>query len=251
VESPETTDEAREPNPLDEQPTHIGPGAAGVPLLVLHPCAAEVRGAGVGGFYHVVIHLPNEPEFARVLGRIAIRREPVAPTDHLMSKALYLNDPDGIGLELTLETPERGEIPGPGGMRPRPDGQAAGRRGPRPPAALRHENRTRPSARVRSRAVFRLLRMASASKGAASPPGIGSADLHTGGAFKHRMAINVWHDQVLPSGDIRIPGLRHFTLVFDSPARLTKALSRVGVSGESEGAAVVRDPVGSEMRLSA
>ena len=32
---------------------------------------------------------------------------PQSPTDHIFSKATYLNDPDGILLEVTLETPER------------------------------------------------------------------------------------------------------------------------------------------------
>src|SRR5262245_50059261 len=76
-------------------------------LLVLHPGASSGVRRGHTGLYHLAIHLPNEPEFARVLARLIMRRWPIAPTDHVMSKAIYLNDPDGIGLELTLETPER------------------------------------------------------------------------------------------------------------------------------------------------
>ena len=74
---------------------------------MLHPGATRGPLRGHAGLYHVAIHLPNEEEFARVLARLAAARVPQAPTDHVFSKATYLSDPDGIQLELTLETPER------------------------------------------------------------------------------------------------------------------------------------------------
>src|SRR3954470_17921061 len=79
----------------------------GEPLLLLHPGATCPVRPGHAGLYHLAIHLPNEPEFARVLARLFARRTFMSPTDHVMSKAIYLDDPDGIGLEFALETPER------------------------------------------------------------------------------------------------------------------------------------------------
>ncbi|MDP9378223.1 MAG: VOC family protein, partial [Actinomycetota bacterium] len=76
-------------------------------LLVLHPGATSPARRGYAGLCHLAIHLPNEPEFARVLARLFERRTFMSPTDHVMSKAIYLDDPDGIGLEFMLETPER------------------------------------------------------------------------------------------------------------------------------------------------
>lgn len=40
----------------------------------------------------------------------------MSPTDRTFSKAIYLDDPDGINMEITLETPERFKecVPGPG-----------------------------------------------------------------------------------------------------------------------------------------
>jgi catechol 2,3-dioxygenase len=42
-----------------------------------------------------------------MLKRFIDLRYPIAPTDHTFSKSIYLDDPDGINLEFTLETPER------------------------------------------------------------------------------------------------------------------------------------------------
>ena len=80
-------------------------GVDGEPLLVLHEGAATPVRRGHTGLYHLAIHLPTEREYARVLARLIASGHPIAPTDHVMSKAVYLDDPDGIGLELTLETP--------------------------------------------------------------------------------------------------------------------------------------------------
>ena len=82
-------------------------GAGDRTLLVLRPGAQRPVQRGYAGLYHVAVHLPNEPEFARVLARLIVARHPISPTDHIMSKAIYLHDPDRIMLELTLETPER------------------------------------------------------------------------------------------------------------------------------------------------
>ncbi len=63
-------------------------GAGGDAVVVLHPVASRPVLRGYSGLYHLAIHLPDEPEFARVLARLMKRRYPIAPTDHVMSKAI-------------------------------------------------------------------------------------------------------------------------------------------------------------------
>ena len=82
-------------------------GVDGRTLVVLHHGAEQGFIRGHIGLYHLAIHLPDETEFARVLWRLIVSGYPQSPTDHTMSKSTYLSDPDGLGLELTLETPER------------------------------------------------------------------------------------------------------------------------------------------------
>src|SRR5258707_554946 len=49
-------------------------------------------------------------ELARVIGRLARLQWDQYPTDHVMTKANYLWDPDGNGIEIYTESPEDGTL---------------------------------------------------------------------------------------------------------------------------------------------
>ena len=53
------------------------------------------------GLFHFAILVPSRAELARSLMRLADRGwQLTGASDHLVSEALYLNDPDGIGIEI-------------------------------------------------------------------------------------------------------------------------------------------------------
>jgi catechol 2,3-dioxygenase len=85
-------------------------GAGARAIVVLHPGAVSPVVRHRTGLYHLAIHLPSRKELARALARLIARRWPNSPTDHLVTETTYLSDPDGIGIELTFETPARGEL---------------------------------------------------------------------------------------------------------------------------------------------
>ncbi len=85
-------------------------GIDGEPLIVLHPGASGPVARRHTGLYHVAIHLPTKKELARVVARLFSLRFPNSPTDHAETMATYFSDPDGNGIELTFETPERGAL---------------------------------------------------------------------------------------------------------------------------------------------
>lgn len=62
------------------------------------------------GLYHVAIHVPTRPDLAQFAVRALQRSVRIAPTDHLVSEAIYLWDLDGNGIEITFETPWRGSL---------------------------------------------------------------------------------------------------------------------------------------------
>lgn len=63
--------------------------------------------AGSTGLYHVALLYPSRPALARALKRlIAAGIRLTGASDHGVSEALYLNDPDGNGLELYWDRPE-------------------------------------------------------------------------------------------------------------------------------------------------
>lgn len=76
-------------------------------LVILQPGASQPVKNGVTGLYHVAFAVSSQAEFSRLLTRFIRMRLPISPVDHTMSKAIYLNDPDGHGIEIALETPER------------------------------------------------------------------------------------------------------------------------------------------------
>ena len=80
---------------------------------------------GTTGLFHVAIRYPTRPSLADALRRLAEARVPLeGASDHGVSEALYLSDPDENGLELYWDRPrEAWPQPGPGdkvGMFTRP-----------------------------------------------------------------------------------------------------------------------------------
>ncbi|MGM0589034.1 MAG: VOC family protein [Bacteroidota bacterium] len=59
------------------------------------------------GLFHAAIVYPNRKELARVLKQLQQHEYPITGVaDHGVSQAIYLNDPDGNGLELYWDRPE-------------------------------------------------------------------------------------------------------------------------------------------------
>jgi catechol 2,3-dioxygenase len=82
-------------------------GVDGLPLVILHASATQPLAGGYSGLYHLAIHLPSELELARALARVRASGRRFGASDHIVAESVYLNDPDGIGLEIAFETPQR------------------------------------------------------------------------------------------------------------------------------------------------
>ena len=58
------------------------------------------------GLYHLAILVPTRRDLAFALARLAVTRWPLdGASDHLVSEALYLSDPDGNGIEIYRDRP--------------------------------------------------------------------------------------------------------------------------------------------------
>jgi catechol 2,3-dioxygenase len=58
------------------------------------------------GLYHTAIIYPSRKDLAAILKRLLDARYPLTgASDHGVSEALYLNDPDGNGVELYWDRP--------------------------------------------------------------------------------------------------------------------------------------------------
>ena len=57
------------------------------------------------GLYHFAILLPDRPALGRFVRHLAERGERAGAGDHLVSEALYVSDPDGLGIEVYADRP--------------------------------------------------------------------------------------------------------------------------------------------------
>lgn len=97
-------------HPISESDTAIELGVGSDVLIVLHPGATSPVVRRKNGLYHVAIHVPSQKEIARISARLFRLNWQNSPTDHAETMATYTNDPDGNGIEITFETPERGSL---------------------------------------------------------------------------------------------------------------------------------------------
>jgi catechol 2,3-dioxygenase len=185
-----------------------------------------------------------------------------------MSKAIYMEDPDGITVEVTLETPDRLER------------IEFGNRGP---VAIDKDGTVRSaSAPLDVESVLSALPDHDLGRGlpddtkvghvhlyisnldAANQfykglgflqnmyqPQLGAADLGAGGAFGHRVAINTWQSLNKPQAPEGTAGMRYYTIVFDSAERLKKALQSLPAVQEQNDGYLVSDPSGNKVLLKA
>jgi len=85
----------------------MGPNGADVTLFEIHekPGVHSVGRRGRIGLYHFAILLPNRAALGRFLKHLADIGEQAGMSDHFVSEAIYLSDPDGIGIEVYADRP--------------------------------------------------------------------------------------------------------------------------------------------------
>jgi catechol 2,3-dioxygenase len=93
---------------LEDAGGRLGMGPAGGPVLVeLEPRpGAPERPRRSTGLFHLAILVPGRPELARALRRVLDAGAGfTGASDHLVSEALYLDDPEGNGIEIYRDRP--------------------------------------------------------------------------------------------------------------------------------------------------
>ncbi|EMA61768.1 VOC family protein [Halorubrum lipolyticum] len=81
-------------------------GVDGTPLLVLErdPDRPD-RGRTDAGLFHTAFRVPSRAALGEALVRVRDRWRLDGPSDHLVSEALYLDDPEGNGVEIYRDRP--------------------------------------------------------------------------------------------------------------------------------------------------
>ena len=77
------------------------------PLVVLHehPGVRPAPRSGLLGLYHFAILVPDRQALGRFVAHLGTLGEHAGSADHAVSEALYLTDPDGLGIEVYADRP--------------------------------------------------------------------------------------------------------------------------------------------------
>ncbi len=77
------------------------------PLVELHekPGVTPAPKRGAFGLYHFAILLPSRAHLGRLIANLASMGLRMGAADHLVSEAIYLTDPDGLGIEVYCDRP--------------------------------------------------------------------------------------------------------------------------------------------------
>jgi catechol 2,3-dioxygenase len=228
-------------------------GAGGRRLLELeeHPQATRDRQAA--DLFHVAFLLPSRAALGQQLAHLAqTDTKLTGASDHFVSEALYLRDPDGHGIELYSDRPREtwyrdGRLHIGTVALDLDDllqaGRGDGRDGLPPDTMIGHVHlETCDMARSKAFYVDRLGL-------AVTTEGSGATFMSVGG-YHHHLALNTWGRKVRPAprGDEHI-GMLWYEMALPDRADLATLAEGLGETAPVEGALVVTDPNGLTIRF--
>jgi catechol 2,3-dioxygenase len=235
-------------------------GANGTELLRLEEVPGAGSARGYSGLFHIALLLPERRDLAQWLSHAARRRVPLTGlSDHFVSEAIYLQDPDDHGIEIYADRP-RGIWEGHVGDRLTTE--------PLDVESLlgelddpQTEQFERQPADTRMGHVhFRVADIPATIEffngvlgmDLMATYGAQAAFLAAGG-YHHHVGANTWESLGRPAPPEGTAALRRATIVFPDPASRDEAVQRVAESGQEpedtpEGP-TVRDPSGNRLLL--
>lgn len=233
-------------------------GAGGEDLVVLHELAGARPAGRHAGLFHLALLHPSRDELARALVRLAATRTPIdGASDHGVSEALYLSDPDGNGIELYADRPRSQWPPVEGSHRvamfTHPlDLQAL-------IATVEGEEPRRHAAEGLAMGHMHLhvadladaVRFYTGVVGFELMTAMPSAAFVATGGYHHHLGVNTWRGEGVPPAPADAVGVRHWTLVVAGAAELDALAQRARTAGSdvaAEGDGLrLRDPSGTAL----
>jgi catechol 2,3-dioxygenase len=254
-----------EATPLDDGGVALhardGRRAGSGPLVEVHgDRSAPGLARRATGLFHLALLFPDRRELALALARVAQNRYPLdGASDHLVSEALYLSDPDGNGIELYRDRPRE--------QWRYTDGQLQMATLPLDLDDVLNEVRDATALPERAPTATRMghvhLQVSELRQTEAFYAGILGFDVVvraypgalfvSAGGYHHHIGLNTWNSAgagAPPSGSV---GLRSYDVVLPDEASRQAVLDRVSAAGIALEAqpkgALVRDPSGNGVLL--
>jgi catechol 2,3-dioxygenase len=227
-------------------------GAGGHDLLVLVEDPGARRAGRHAGLYHFALLHPSRLELARAAKRLIATRTPVSgASDHNISEAIYLPDPDGNGIELAADRPREtwGDLSDPtaiGGPMPL-DMQdlLASVEDEEPRAEASPELRVG-HLHLHVGDIDRALGFWRDGVGFQVMTSFPSAAFIAAGGYHHHLGLNTWRGEGVPPQPDGVVGLRHWTIFLDRAEDVAAVRERVEATGaeveDRPGGFLARDP---------
>jgi catechol 2,3-dioxygenase len=229
-------------------------GSGGEELLVLNE-EPNARPAGRhAGLYHFAMLFDSRQELARAVLRLASTRTRIeGASDHGVSEAIYLRDPDDNGIELYVDRPREQWPP------PRTPGERvemytialdlksllAEADGEEPQAHAGPGLQTG-HLHLHVADVERALGFYRDVLGFEVMVNLGSAAFVSAGGYHHHLGFNVWLGNDVTARPLGTAGLRHWTVFLKNSDQVDEVRARVRDSGldaeDFDGGFLVRDP---------
>ena len=205
-------------------------GAGGEDLVVLVEEPGAAAGGRHAGLYHFALLFPARRDLAHALQRVAAARTRLeVASDHGVSEALYLRDPDSNGIELYADRP-RDQWPA-----PRAEGEAEAS----PGLVMGHVH-------LHVGDIDRATAFYCDVLGFEVMASIGSATFVSAGGYHHHLGFNVWLGRNVSPPPPGTAGLREWTIVLESADQVAAVRARVEQAGltaqERAGGFLTRDP---------
>jgi catechol 2,3-dioxygenase len=240
-----------------------GLGAGGADLLRLTEEPNLKRYRGVTGLYHFAILFPNKRELARVMARLFELRYENYPTDHIMTKTTYLDDPEGNGIELYAESPEDGSWSLANGeyVTRRKDGSLSNGREPLNVNALfqllSEDDVLDQPIPAETRVGHVHLHVRDVQEAVDFYHGIIGFDVMgvakafrmgfvSAGGYHHHLGLNTWQGEGAPPPPVDAAGLKYFTVELPNQGALNEVIERIDKAGipsnQTEEGVLLQDP---------
>jgi catechol 2,3-dioxygenase len=228
-------------------------GAGASHLLELTENRAARRVQGTTGLYHFAILVPSRVDLARALERLASTGTPIqGASDHHVSEAIYLADPDGNGIEIYADRARSAWSYADGRLRMGTDPlDIDGLMGELAQADRGWHGL--PAGTVNGHIHLHVSDLAAAEAFYVGTLGFdlvtrygGRASFVSAGGYHHHVGLNTWAGVGAPPPPRDATGLRHFVLDLPTPAAVDAVADRLRAAGtpyeSREAELVTRDP---------
>lgn len=237
----------------------LGVGAEDLVALVEEPGSRSAH--GYCGLYHFALLLPERADLARWLARAVRERIELAGlSDHFVSEAIYLRDPDGHGIEIYRDRPRavwEGTVAERMTTMPL-DTQSL--LGELPDAAVEPfdglpRGTTMGHVHLCVADVAEAIAFYRDVLGFALMASFGSqAAFLSAGGYHHHLGANTWESRGAGQPPAGSAALRHATVLLPNDGEREKALARLAEAGiepraAAAGGALVADPCGNPILL--